>query len=88
MKKVSKPAPAAAKGKKKDEKEAYGEKEAKEVFRNYMIEQNRPYSLLNIIDNLQGRIKRKLAEQLADELIQDNTLSFKDYGKSRLFMAN
>lgn len=95
-KKTSKAAPKAkkeaaapaGKGKKKDEKEYYGEKEAKEVFKRYMIEQNRPYSLLNVIDNNQGKIKKKMAEQIAEQLVKENVLSFKDYGKSRIFMAN
>jgi len=36
------------------------EKEAKAAIKEYMIKQNRPYSLQNVIDNMHGRVKKTM----------------------------
>lgn len=51
-----------------------------------MEKQNRPYNLLNIFDNLHGKIKKPILENALDELIGQNVLVGKDFGKNRIYM--
>ena len=51
-----------------------------------MEKQNRPYNLLNIFDNLHGKIKKPILENALDELISENVLVAKDFGKIRIYM--
>jgi hypothetical protein len=44
------------------EKKMMNEKEAFEAVRCYMEQQNRPYSIQNIMDNMHGRIPKKICE--------------------------
>lgn len=34
------------------------DKEAKKAIGDYMVKQNRPYSLQNVLDNMHGRVKK------------------------------
>jgi len=38
------------------------EKDAKKAIAEYMIKQNRPYSLQNVVDNLRGTVHKKIAQ--------------------------
>lgn len=44
------------------------DKEAYKAINEYMIKQNRPYSLQNVIDNMHGRVKKTQCQKILDEL--------------------
>ena len=54
----------------------------------YMEAQNRPYSVQNLIDNLQGRIKKTQTQRICDELVADKILVLKEYGKAKIYVIN
>lgn len=54
----------------------------------YMVEQNRPYSFQNILDNLRGQVKKASGQRAADKLVTDGKLQSKDFGKSRVYLVN
>ncbi|CDJ36060.1 TBPIP domain-containing protein, putative [Eimeria mitis] len=58
----------------------------REVVLAYMRQQNRPYNLQLIFDNLRRCIKKPDLERLLDQLVDDGCLISKDLGKTRVFM--
>jgi hypothetical protein len=52
------------------------------------VQQNRPYSLINIMDNLHGRIAKPIAMKVLEELVSKKILTIKEYGKFLLYIAN
>lgn len=40
------------------------------------------------MDNLHGRIPRKICQNVLDELAAENHLSCKEYGKAKVYLAN
>ena len=53
-----------------------------------MIKQNRPYSLQNVIDNMHGKVPRKICQTVLDALTDQKVLQMKEYGKAKLYLAN
>lgn len=53
-----------------------------------MQKQNRPYNLLNIFDNLYGKIKKSVLEAALEEVREEGTLVAKDFGKNKVYMLN
>ncbi len=53
-----------------------------------MKRQNRPYSLIQIFDNLRGKIKKPLLQSSIDNLISQQQLQVKEFGKSKIYMCN
>jgi len=55
-----------------------------------MKEKNRPYSLINIHDNLHGKIKKANLEKLLDKLSkgEDGELTCKEFGKAKIYLYN
>jgi archaellum component FlaC len=53
-----------------------------------MMKQNRPYSILNVIDNLHGRIPRKICQEVLDKLTEEKHLVLKEYGKVLIYLIN
>lgn len=49
---------------------------------------NRPYSLINIFDNLRGSIKKKPLEKLLDQLEAEGQIMSKSYGKAKIYFYN
>lgn len=64
------------------------DKEAFAAIKEYMIKQNRPYSLQNIIDNLHGRIHRSICQKVLGDLEKEKVLTCKDFGSSKIYLAN
>ena len=64
------------------------EKEAKTAVADYMQSQNRPYSIQNVMDNLHGRIPRKICQQVLDDLTAEKHLVCKEFGKAKVYIAN
>jgi archaellum component FlaC len=64
------------------------EKEAFEAVRQYMEQQNRPYSIQNIMDNMHGRIPKKICETVLEKLTDQKHLICKEFGKAKIYLAN
>jgi 26S proteasome regulatory subunit (ATPase 3-interacting protein) len=64
------------------------DQEAKKAISEYMIKMNRPYSVQNIIDNMQGRVKKTSAQTILDKLSDEGVLKCKEYGKAKIYLAN
>jgi Icc-related predicted phosphoesterase len=89
--KVEKPTEKAIGGDKPKgvpEKKMMNEKEAYEAVMKYMEQQNRPYSIQNIMDNNHGRIPKKICENVLDRLVKENHLTCKEFGKAKVYLAN
>lgn len=72
----------------KEEKKMMTDKEAKIAIREYMIKQNRPYSLQNVMDNMHGRVKKTSCQKVLDDLSEEKVLTCKEFGKVRVYLAN
>ena len=62
---VKKEAPKPAK-KKVEKKIMMDASEAHVAISEYMLKQNRPYSILNVFDNLHGKIPKKILQATLD----------------------
>ena len=82
------PAPVNKHAKIQPVKIMMNEPEAKKAVAEYMQSQNRPYSLQNVMDNLHGRIPRKICEKVLDDLAKENHLVCKEFGKAKIYLAN
>ena len=60
----------------------------KEFVLNYMKNQNRPYSLINIFDNLHGAIKKSQLQNILDSLTKEEKLIMKIYGSTKIYLCN
>jgi hypothetical protein len=63
------------------------ETDAKTVLLNYINDQNRPYSVIQLHDNLHGSIPRTRLQQLLDRFVADDTIKCKVFGKSQIYFA-
>jgi len=72
----------------KEEKKMMTDKEAKVAIKEYMIKQNRPYSLQNVLDNMQGRVKKSTGTKVLDDLSEEGVLTCKEFGKVKVYLAN
>ena len=52
-----------------------------------MINQNRPYSLINIFDNLHGNVKKGQLQKILDSLTEEKKLIMKEYN-TKIYLAN
>ena len=59
----------------------------KQYVYNYMKTQNRPYSLVNIFDNLHGAIKKSQLAKILDALVEEGSLIMKEYN-SKIYLFN
>ena len=86
-------------GKKEEDKQAGGKKsrskpkkaekvldegQSTQLVLDYMTKQNRPYSLINIFDNLHAAVKKPLLEKILDDLCEESKLKVKDFNKNML----
>ena len=53
-----------------------------------MKKQNRPYSLINIFDNLHGKIKKPQVQRILDSLTDAGELQMKEFGKAKIYLLN
>ena len=60
----------------------------KELVFDYMQKQNRPYNILNVFDNLHGKIKKPILDTVLNELADEGKLTAKDFAKNRVFYLN
>eukprot|EP00826_Nyctotherus_ovalis_P064939 TRINITY_DN9535_c0_g3_i1.p1 TRINITY_DN9535_c0_g3~~TRINITY_DN9535_c0_g3_i1.p1 ORF type:complete len:192 (+),score=57.69 TRINITY_DN9535_c0_g3_i1:92-667(+) len=78
-------------GKRKRRKKLTGDSinpEDKARVLNYMKEQNRPYSALNVFDNLHGEIKKTEVQRILDVLVEEGEVKSKDFGKFVIYLFN
>lgn len=63
---------------------------AKKLIIQYMTQQNRPYSAIQVFDNLHQRITKPVAQRVLDSLssADDGVLSCKEYGKAKIYFLN
>ena len=69
-------------------KEMMSDAQAIVAISEFMQKQNRPFSVQNMIDNLQGRIKMNQTKKIADELTEKKVLTCKEYGKAKIYLIN
>ena len=74
------------KGKKKEKENAKIE-DPKQCVYDYMKSQNRPYSLINIFDNLHGAVKKSQLQKILDELVSEGSLIVKEYN-TKIYLFN
>ncbi|KAL4483257.1 hypothetical protein ABPG74_019283 [Tetrahymena malaccensis] len=77
---------APAKKGKKDEDD--GSPVDDDTVLEYMKKANRPYSLINICDNLHGKIKKTALQKMLDGLVSKNKLTCKEFGKAKIYLMN
>ncbi|CAK9278157.1 unnamed protein product [Sphagnum jensenii] len=59
------------------------------IVLQYVNEQNRPLNAQNVSDSLQKHgIKKALVQKVLDTLAADAKISFKEYGKQKVYLAN
>jgi len=58
------------------------------IVAEYFRKTNRPYSLLNVFDNLHGKHKKPDLQAAIDRLVAEGVLSMKEFGKSQVYWAN
>eukprot|EP00903_Cladosiphon_okamuranus_P009666 g9197.t1 len=63
-------------------------KTPKGAVSDYMQQSNRPYSYINVFDNLRKKIPKPMVQKLLDELVRDGTLNVQEYGKAKIYYAN
>eukprot|EP00359_Climacostomum_virens_P000250 CAMPEP_0204898440 /NCGR_PEP_ID=MMETSP1397-20131031/1296_1 /ASSEMBLY_ACC=CAM_ASM_000891 /TAXON_ID=49980 /ORGANISM="Climacostomum Climacostomum virens, Strain Stock W-24" /LENGTH=188 /DNA_ID=CAMNT_0052066291 /DNA_START=120 /DNA_END=683 /DNA_ORIENTATION=- len=54
----------------------------------YMVQQNRPYSALNVFDNLRGVVKKPQVIKVLDHLAELGKVQAKDFGKARVYLVD
>lgn len=59
----------------------------KQYVYDYMKSQNRPYSLINIFDNLHGAVKKAQLGKILDALVDEGSLIMKEYN-SKIYLFN
>lgn len=59
----------------------------KSAVLNYLITQNRPYSSINIFDNLHGLIKKSQLGKILDALTEEKKIICKEYS-TKVYLAN
>ena len=82
-----------ARGKSKDKSKVKKKEEntkiddPKQYVYDYMKTQNRPYSLINIFDNLHGAVKKSQLVKILDTLVDEGSLIMKEYN-TKIYLFN
>lgn len=71
-----------------DPEEDHGLKGDEAVLFEFLLHQNRPYSLVNIYDNLRGAIKKPQLQKTLDKLVEKQKALVKEYGKVKIYLIN
>jgi len=72
---------------KKEKVESLDGKESVHLIQTYMNQQNRPYSVNQVCDNLHGKIKKTLVAKILEELSENGKMTMKEFGKNKIFSA-
>ena len=75
------------KSKNKKKEETIKIDDPKKYVYDYMKTQNRPYSLINIFDNLHGAVKKAQLGKILDALVEEGSLIMKEYN-TKIYLFN
>ncbi|ETW01363.1 hypothetical protein, variant 1 [Aphanomyces invadans] len=75
-------------GKDDKPKEILNQTQASEEVAKYMRQTNRPYSVLNVFENLHRRIGKTMLQKILDVLVEKGEINVKTYGKSQIYYYN
>ncbi|TNV77411.1 hypothetical protein FGO68_gene16095 [Halteria grandinella] len=64
------------------------DQEAEKAIAEFMEKQNRPYSVQNMLDHFQQRIKKIQCQRIMDDLTGAQILTCKEYGKAKIYLVN
>ena len=64
------------------------EAEAPAKILKYMLDQNRPYSAIDILTNLHKEFGKTCVQRTLDQLVAEGKLVEKTYGKQKIYVAN
>jgi 26S proteasome regulatory subunit (ATPase 3-interacting protein) len=59
-----------------------------ETVGNYLRQQNRPYSLIDIFNNLHGAVGKTALQKVLDKLIEDQIIISKSFGKQTVYVVS
>lgn len=71
---------------KKAKVETVSDAKAVGIVKDYMLQQNRPYSHLNVFDNLHGIVKKASVPKILNQLSESGVLQRKDFGKVKALL--
>ncbi|KAF0690112.1 Aste57867_18506 [Aphanomyces stellatus] len=88
--KETKPPPQKEEKPKEPEKpkEMLNQSQASEEVAKYLRQTNRPYSVLNVFENLHRRIGKTMLQKILDVLVDQGEICVKTYGKSQIYYYN
>ena len=69
-------------------KKPLNDAEAEALLASYMARANRPYSPINVFDNLHGALSKPTLVRLLDKLAGDGRLVMKAFGKAQVYWAD
>ncbi|OQR97013.1 pairing protein 2 family protein [Achlya hypogyna] len=69
-------------------KELVSQSQAEGEVVKYMRQTNRPYSVLNVFENLHRRIGKVMLQKILDALAEKGDIKVKTYGKSQIYYYN
>ncbi|KDO33502.1 hypothetical protein SPRG_02310 [Saprolegnia parasitica CBS 223.65] len=69
-------------------KDLMSQSQAEEEVAKYMRQTNRPYSVLNVFENLHRRIGKTMLTKILDALVEKGEIKCKTYGKSQIYYYN
>lgn len=61
------------------------EKDALPIILEYVNTQNRPYSVINIFDNLRKAVGKPAVQRIVDQLADQNKIVRKEFGKAKIY---
>ena len=62
--------------------------ETEKEVEKFMLKNNRPYSVQDILNNYQSSMKKKLLEQSLEQLVKSGKVTLKEYGKAKVFLIS
>lgn len=74
--------------KKIEDKRPFTDQEAEQTIAEWMEKQNRPYSVQDLLNNFQHQLKRAQCIRTMDNLVENQILTCKEYGKAKIYLIN
>ena len=71
-----------------EKKVPFTQEEAETHIAEHMEKHNRPFSVQDILNCFQGRLKKPLCQTVMDVLTEANILTLKEYGKAKVYLIN
>lgn len=64
------------------------EPQARELVFEYLKKTNRPYSVVNLVDNLHGQVKKAMCQKCIDKLVKEGKVTLKEHKKAKVYFMN